>query len=119
MHELNSYELEVCGQMVSLAIDGRLYDPKNRNLLSPDDYFAQGAKASMAVTLLHGKRRRAFVDEDQQQLVHYRGKAGSHIIRRLSIAGHLISCMAPVCWRIAAKTGEFCWLAGPVAGKAP
>lgn len=37
----------------------------------------------MDLTLSCGKRRRVLADEDFFHLVHYRGKAGSHIIRQL------------------------------------
>lgn len=77
------FNLEVCGQDVRLSLDSRLFDPKNTRILGPHDYFTPGGESELGITLSHGKRRRAFVDDDWLQITHYRGKAGSHIIRQL------------------------------------
>jgi hypothetical protein len=80
---MERYNLDVHGKDVVLSIDSRLYDPKNRNILGPHDYFSPGAESELELKLLYGKSRRAFTDEDFLQVTHYRGKAGSHIIRQL------------------------------------
>lgn len=80
---MERFNLNVYGQDVTLAIDSRLYDPKNTSILGPHDYFAQGTDSGLEVILSYGKRRRAFADDDFLQITHYRAKAGSHIIRQL------------------------------------
>jgi hypothetical protein len=80
---MERFNLSVCGHSVGLRVDSHLYDPKNKNILGPHDYFHPGQESELELTLLYGKRRRAFVDSDFLQLTHYRGKAGSHIIRQL------------------------------------
>ena len=80
---MERFNLDVYGKDVVLRIDSRLYNPKNRNILGPLDYFLPGSDSDLELTLLFGKRRRAFADEDFLQITHYRGKAGSHIIRQL------------------------------------
>jgi hypothetical protein len=80
---MEKFNLNVHGKDVALHIDSRLFDPKNKNILGPYDYFFPGSESELEITLLHGKRRRAFADEDFLHITHYRGKAGSHIIRQL------------------------------------
>jgi hypothetical protein len=80
---MEKFNLNVHGKDVALHIDSRLYDPKNRNVLGPYDYFFPGSESDLELTLFYGKRRRAIADEDFLQITHYRGKAGSHIIRQL------------------------------------
>lgn len=80
---MDRYDLNVYGLDVSVRIDGRLYDPNNKAILGPYSYFVQGAPSNLEIDLRYGKRQRVFVDEDFQQIRHYRGKAGSHIIRQL------------------------------------
>jgi hypothetical protein len=85
---MERFNLNVYGQNVTLSIDSRLYDPKNRSILGPHDYFAQGTDSDLQITLSYGKRRRVFADDDLLQITHYRARAGSHIIRQL------VCCMA-------------------------
>jgi hypothetical protein len=80
---MERFNLNVYGQDVALSIESRLYDPKNRGILGPYDYFAPGAESNLEIILSYGKRRRAFADEDFLQITNYRGRAGSHIIRQL------------------------------------
>jgi hypothetical protein len=80
---MERFNLNVYGQDVTLSVDSRLYDPKNTSILGPHDYFAPGTDSSLEIILSYGKRRRAFADDDFVQITHYRGKAGSHIIRQL------------------------------------
>lgn len=80
---MERFHLNVCGRDVTLSIDSRLYDPKNTGILGPRDYFAEGEESDLELTLLFGKTRRAFADEDFLHVTHYRSKAGSHIIRQL------------------------------------
>jgi hypothetical protein len=80
---MDRYDLNVYGLDVSVHIDGRLYDPNNKAILGPYGYFTQGAHSKLDIDLRYGKRRRVFVDEDFENIRHYRGKAGSHIIRQL------------------------------------
>ncbi len=80
---MERFNLNVYGQDVTLSIESRLYDPKNRGILGPHDYFAPGTESSLEIILCYGKRRRAFADDDFLQITNYRGKAGSHIIRQL------------------------------------
>ncbi|HEY5915463.1 MAG TPA: hypothetical protein VJA21_33180 [Verrucomicrobiae bacterium] len=80
---MQQYNLNVYAQDVTLGIDRHLYDPNNTSILGPYDYFARGAEANLAIFLMYGKRRRVYADEDFLQVTHYRGKAGSHIIRQL------------------------------------
>ena len=80
---MSTYHLNACGQNVGVTIDSRLYDPNNKSVLGPYEYFEQGADSYLGVNLMYGKRRRAYVDEDFNQITHYRGRAGSHIIRQL------------------------------------
>ncbi len=80
---MERFNLNVYGHNVTVNIDSRLYDPKNRSILGPYDYFVPGAASELEITLFHGKRRRAFADDDLLQITHYRGRAGSHIIRQL------------------------------------
>jgi hypothetical protein len=80
---MERFNLKVYGCNVAVNIDSRLHDPKNRTILGPYDYFAQGTVSELEITLLYGRRRRAFADENLLQITHYRGRAGSHIIRQL------------------------------------
>jgi hypothetical protein len=80
---MERFNLNVYGQDVTLSIESRLYDPKNTRILGPNDYFAQGADSNLGIILSYGKRRRLFADDDFLQITHYRGRAGSHIIRQL------------------------------------
>ena len=80
---MSTFQVNACGQNVAVEIDSRLYDPNNQSILGPYDYFDQGADSYLSVTLTYGKRRRAYVDEDFNRITHYRGRAGSHIIRQL------------------------------------
>jgi hypothetical protein len=80
---MERFNLNIYGQDVTLAIDSRLYDPKNTSILGPRDYFAQGTDSDLELTLSYGKRRRVFADDDFLRITHYRAKAGSHIIRQL------------------------------------
>jgi hypothetical protein len=80
---MERFHLQTCGRSVTLEIDGRLYDPTNRNLLSPYDYFDRGRESHLVITLLHGKARRAMVDDDFRHIIYYRERLGSHIIRQL------------------------------------
>jgi hypothetical protein len=80
---MQRFNVSVSGQDVTLSIDSRLYDPKNPRILGPYDYFAPGSESRREVILCYGKRRRSFTEDDSLQLTHYRGKAGSHIIRQL------------------------------------
>ncbi|MEI7730190.1 MAG: hypothetical protein WCO56_11500 [Verrucomicrobiota bacterium] len=81
---MDQFNINAGGQNISLQLDSRLYDPKNRNILGPYDYFETGNGSDINLTLLYGRRRRAFADEDFLNIRHYRGKAGSHIIRQLA-----------------------------------
>lgn len=80
---MEQFEVNAAGQDVTLCIDSRLYDPKNTRILGPYDYFAPGTDSNLQINLSYGKRRRAYADEDFLHITHYRGKAGSHIIRQL------------------------------------
>jgi hypothetical protein len=80
---MERFNLNVRGKDVVLHIDSRLYDPKNRNILGPHDYFSAGLDTDLELTLLYGKRRRVFADEDFLQVTHYCGRAGSHFIRQM------------------------------------
>ncbi len=81
--QVTKFNLSVYDQNVTVNIDTRLYDPKNKNILGPYDYFFEGKDSELEISLLYGKRRRAFADFYFQAITHYRGKAGSHIIRQL------------------------------------
>jgi hypothetical protein len=80
---MERFNLSVHGQNVGLTIDSHLYDPGNTHILGPHDYFARGTDSSLELALRYGKCRRAYADDDLLQVTHYRGKAGSHIIRQL------------------------------------
>jgi hypothetical protein len=80
---METFHLNACGAQVSLSLDSRLYDPANRAILGPYDYLERGESGGLELELRYGKRRRALVEEDGRRVVHYRGKAGSHIIRQL------------------------------------
>jgi hypothetical protein len=82
-HQLEAFHLKVWGRNLTVQIDARLYDPRNKNVLSPYDYFERGSESDLSVTLLHGQARRALVDEDFRHITYYRGRIGSHIIRQL------------------------------------
>jgi len=82
-HHLETFHLKVWGRSLAVRIDSRLYDPNNKNVLSPYDYFDRGVESDLSVTLLHGNTRRALVDEDFRHITYYRGRIGSHIIRQL------------------------------------
>ncbi len=81
---MHRFDVEVCGQAVTLRIDSRLYDPKTSRALGPYDYFARGGSGSkLQISLCYGKHRRAFADDEFLQITHYRSKAGSHLIRQM------------------------------------
>ncbi len=96
---MHRFDVEVCGQDVTLRIDSRLYDPKSSRVLGPYDYLEQakesGTEDWVEIRLGYGRRRRAYADEEFLRLIHYRSKAGSHLIRQL------------VCWMAAYHSRAF------------